>query len=108
MYEDLSEREEQTINVVVMKLATPRPCGIRSTQRCKADVFSFHRLASTLAKMASNADISVKAYNFPVLRMNLVVDQQTANGYTLKNSPASKETANRNCNLKINKQNLVA
>ena len=75
MYGEESKRKKQTINVVVMKLATPRPCGIRSTQRCKADVLSFQQLASTLAKMARNADIRVNVYNFPVLRMSLVVDQ---------------------------------
>ena len=72
---DNQAKEKQTINVVVMKLATPRPCGIRSTQRWKADVLSFQQLASTLAKMARNADIRVNEYNFPVFRMSLVFDQ---------------------------------
>ena len=76
MYGEVNKTEKQTINVVVMKLATPKPCGIRSTQRCKADVFSFQQLASTLAKMAMNEDIRVKVYNFPVLRMSLVGDQK--------------------------------
>lgn len=56
-----------------MKLATPNPCGIRSTQRWKLDVLSFQQLASKLAAMAMNEDIRVNAYNFPVLRMNLII-----------------------------------
>lgn len=33
IYETVKKRKKQTINVVVMKLATPKPCGIRSIQR---------------------------------------------------------------------------
>ena len=82
-----------------MKLAMPKPCGIRSIQRCKADVLSFQQLASTLAEMAMNDEARVNAYNFPVLRISLFVGQLTVNGQELKILPSSKNTAKGNCNL---------
>ena len=54
-----------------MKLAMPKPCGMRSTHKWNADVCSFHRLASTLARMAMAQDTSVSVYSFPVRRMSL-------------------------------------
>jgi hypothetical protein len=62
---------KRTISVLVIKLAIPKPWGIRSTHRWSAEEFSFQKQASRLAKIVIAEETKVNAYNFPVRRMSL-------------------------------------
>ena len=62
---------KRTISVLVIKLAIPKPWGIRSIHRWKGEEFSFQKLASILARIVIAEDTKVNVYNFPVRRMSL-------------------------------------
>ena len=65
-----------TINVVVMTLAIPRPCGTISSHRCHCEVLSFQVATIEVATMVIAHDTSVSVYSFPVLRITLPAQGQ--------------------------------
>jgi len=72
MYEGITRGARKlTINVVVIMLAIPNPCGVKSNQRWSSDVLKFHKETDTLAVTPNDTDAKVKEYSFPVLRINL-------------------------------------
>jgi hypothetical protein len=54
-----------------MKLAMPKPCGIRSNQRWRADESSSQKVTRRLARMVKREETRVRVYNFPVRRIIL-------------------------------------
>ena len=64
-----------TIRVAVIKLAIPKPDGIRSNQKWNDGVCSVQQLARKLATIVLRAEYKVKPYNFPVFRMYLGEDE---------------------------------